>query len=142
MICILASAILVCTSENTYHSSTSSFTIKPRVAYYVPLVLEKFFWAPACEFGFNSNSSKEEVDKGTIKTEKQPFNFTTGLNILSFEMRPWKHLAFDFSFGGLYYNVSTVTTSTEVASVTERTNNLTFGFNDVFSPTLGVKYIF
>ena len=95
------------TSENAYHSSVSSFTIKPEISYYVPLVLGKFFWAPAFELGFKSMASRVEVNNETIdKGEKLPFQFTAGLDLLSFEIRPWKHLAFDFSFGGLYYNSS------------------------------------
>lgn len=130
------------TSENTYHNSVSTFTIKPEVAYYVPLVHEKFFWKPAFEMGFKSSSSRSQMNKTDITKDKLPFTFTTGLDILAFEFKPWKHLAFDFSFGGLYYNTTTSTATTEVASIKTRVNNVTFGFNNVFSPTLGVKYIF
>lgn len=130
------------TSENTYYDATSSFTVKPEVAYYVPLGSGKFFWKPAFELGFVSNSSKVEVNKETTTREKLPFQFTAGLDLLAFEFKPWKHMAFDFSFGGLFYNTTTSKTSTEVASIKTRVNSVTFGFNNMFSPTLGVKYIF
>lgn len=130
------------TSENTFYNSVSSFSIRPEIAYYVPLVNQKFFWKPAFGLGFNSNSSKVEINKETITTEKLPFCFTAGLDILAFEFKPWKHLAFDFSFGGLYYKTTTTQESSEVASVKTRVNNISLGFNNVFSPTLGVKYIF
>ena len=130
------------TSENTYHNSVSSFTFKPEIAYYVPLVLGKFFWTPAFELGFEANSAKVQVGKGDTHSEKLPFQFTAGIDLLSFEIRPWTHLAFDFSFGGLYYNTTTSKTTTEVASIQTRVNKVTFGFNNVFSPTLGVKYLF
>ena len=130
------------TSENKYYNSVTSFSIKPEIAYYVPLVNQKFFWKPAFELGFTSNNSKVEVNKETLTTEKLPFCFTAGLDIFAFEFKPWKHLAFDFSFGGVYYKSTTTELSTEEASVKTRVNNLSFGFNNVFSPTLGVKYIF
>lgn len=130
------------TSEKTYYDAVSSFTIKPEVAYYVPLVHEKFFWKPAFEMGFKSSSSKSQMNKSDITKEKLPFSFTMGLDILAFELKPWKHLAFDFSFGGFYYNTITAKESTEVASIKTRVNSVSFGFDNVFSPTLGVKYIF
>ncbi|MBR2609018.1 MAG: outer membrane beta-barrel protein [Bacteroidales bacterium] len=130
------------TSENAYYNSVSSFTFKPEVAYYVPLTRGKFFWKPAFQLGFKSNSTKQQVNKETITREKLPFTFTMGLDIFAFELRPWKHLGFDFSLGGLYYNTTSSKTSTEVASIKTRVNNVSFGFNNVFSPTLGVKYIF
>lgn len=130
------------TSEYTFFDSSSSFTIKPEIAYYVPLTRNRFFWTPAFAMGFGFNSTKSQMDKTTVTTMKDPFLFTLGVDILAFELRPWKHLAFDFSFGGLYYKTSSIQSSSDLVSVKTVTHNITFGFSDYFSPTLGVKYIF
>jgi hypothetical protein len=130
------------TQDTNFYDSESSFTIKPEVAYYIPLGSDTFFWKPAFEMGFKSSSSKSQMNKSDITKEKLPFSFTMGLDILAFEFKPWKHLAFDFSFGGFYYNTITAKESTEVASIKTRVNSVSFGFDNVFSPTLGVKYIF
>ena len=130
------------TSENFFYDATSSFTIKPELAYYVPLVLGKFFWVPSLELGLGFNTTKSQLDKETTTSVKNPFLFTLGLDILSFELRPWKHIGFDFSLGGLYYRTTRGETSTEISSVKTITHDLSFGFRNSFSPTLGVKYIF
>ena len=131
-----------CTTENNFYDSKSSFTIKPEIAYYAPLGSDRFFWKPAVELGFGFNSQTEQVSKETTNKVKQPFDFTAGLDIIAFEIRPSKHLAFDFSFGGLYYKNSSM--KVELAEMVTRTveHRLSFGFNNVFSPEFGVKYIF
>ena len=130
------------TSENFYYDSSSSFTIKPELAYYVPLVTRKFFWTPTLEMGFGFNSTKSQINRETITTVKDPSLFTIGVDVLAFECRPWKHLAFDFSLGGLFYRRSSSKEVTELASVKTITHDVTFGFSNYFSPSIGVKYIF
>lgn len=130
------------TSDNFFYDSSSSFTVRPEVSYHAPLVLGKFFWVPALEMGLGFQSTKSQIDKETTTTVSDPFLFTVGLDILAFELRPWKHLAFDFSIGGVYYRTSTAKTSTDVASIKTITHDVTFGFSNSFSPRLGIKYIF
>ena len=130
------------TQDTNFYDSASSFTIKPEVAYYIPLGSDTFFWKPAFQLGFAFNSAKEQVNKETTNKLKQPFGFTLGLDILAFEIKPWEHLAFDFSIGGLFYNNESLKTDTAGVTSKAVSHNITFGFNNVFSPTLGVKYIF
>ena len=130
------------TQDTNFYDSESTFTIKPEVAYYIPLGSDTFFWKPAFQLGFAFNSAKEQVNKETTNKLKQPFGFTLGLDILAFEIKPWEHLAFDFSIGGLFYNNASLKTDTAGVTSKAVSHNITFGFNNVFSPTLGVKYIF
>lgn len=130
------------TQDSNFYDSKGSFTIKPEVAYYIPLGSDTFFWKPAFQLGFAFNSAKEQVNKDTTNKMKQPFGFTLGLDILAFEIKPWEHLAFDFSLGGLFYNNASLTTNNSGITSKVVSHDITFGFNNVFSPTLGVKYIF
>lgn len=133
---------LYSTQDNDFYDSSNSFTIKPEVSYYIPLGSDMFFWKPGLELGFTFNSKKQEVNKDTTNKLKQPFGFTLGVDILGFEFRPWEHLGFDFSIGGLYYNVESLTTSTEGMTTKLANHDISFGFDNYFSPTLGIKYIF
>ena len=130
------------TQDTNFYDSESTFTIKPEVAYYIPLGSDTFFWKPAFQLGFAFSSAKEQVNKETTNKLKQPFGFTLGLDILAFEIKPWEHLAFDFSIGGLFYNNASLKTDTAGVTTKAVSHDITFGFNNVFSPTLGVKYIF
>lgn len=128
-------------SENFYYDATKSLTFQPELTYHIP-VGEKFYWAPAFQLGFTRNETDHQVDKETVTTYTLPFQVTTGLDILAFEFRPCRFLAFDFSFGGIYYNKTKHENKSDVETTVTTTHDIALGFTGVFVPNIGVKYIF
>lgn len=130
------------TTDNNFFDSNSSFSIKPEIAYYVPLSAGKFFWTPGFELGLQFNSAKEQINKETTNKVTQPFEFSLGLNILAFEFRPWEHIGFNLSLGGLYYNTSSAKADVGGNQIKTVTHDISFGFDNLFYPELGIKFIF
>ena len=128
-------------NENFYYDATKSLTFQPEVTYHVP-VGERFYWAPSFQLGFTRNETDHQVDQETVTTYKLPFLITTGLDVLAFEFRPCRCLAFDFSFGGIYFNKTKNKTKTEVETVVTTTRDIALGFSSTFVPNVGVRYIF
>lgn len=131
-----------------------TFSIAPKVRYYVPIIEEQFYFTPGAYIGLGFGSGNEEYKDGDkiAKTKLDPTTvFQFGVDIISFEWKPSFNIGFQFSLGGLYYDMTTRKSTYEGsefmdykdASVTRTTtSNFSFGLDTIFQPKITAKWYF
>lgn len=118
------------------------FYITPGVNYYFKLG-DKFFYAPGfhLSIGFGNNVIQETPE---TKTSNGQFGFKMGFDLLNFEFKPTDNIGITLNAGGLYYNMTSSSSSETTLDVTttyKRTNNsIDFGLN--LETSIGFKYYF
>lgn len=128
-------------SDPDYKSSTNTgmFVINPGISYYVPIVENKFFYAPGLDLGvgFGSQNYKTETSKEKLFGVT---NFYISLSLLSFEYRPVHNFGISFRAGDLTYSLMQYKQTVGDETMKVSNNNFNFGLN--LSASLGFRYYF
>lgn len=128
-------------SDPDYKSSTNTgmFVINPGISYYMPIVENKFFYAPGLDLGvgFGSQNYKTETSKEKLYGVT---NFYISLSLLSFEYRPVHNFGISFRAGDLTYSLMQYKQTVGDETMKVSNNNFNFGLN--LSTTLGFRYYF
>lgn len=128
-------------NDPDYKSSTNTgmFVINPGISYYVPIVENKFFYAPGLDLGvgFGSQNYKTETSKEKLFGVT---NFYISLSLLSFEYRPVHNFGISFRAGDLTYSLMSYKQTLGNETVKRTVNDFNFGIN--LGASLGFRYYF
>lgn len=126
--------------------SQHTFMVAPGLSYYLPIVADKLYYAPAFGIGLGLMANESKVGNATTSSDPV-FGFGLYLDLAAFEYRLNGNMAVTANIGGLEYTLGTKSDSqsqnvlgTELkVNSTASTHTVDFGFSKV---AVGFKYYF